>query len=230
MPATAIPGIAMGAGAIGSGLLNYFSAKKASQPGKAEQGAISQQTNAGSQLGAQGNALSSFGMPKLQQARNYFSTLASGNRAATSQALAPETENINAVYGGTQRTLQRFLKGPDRDYQTGELARQRAGSIGSLFTGARERGVAGLTDLGKYGTSAGASATAGAAGIAGDVANRGMSNRYRGEDMQRQAGSDTASLIFQLLKSGAFKFGKGSGGFGYGAAGAPPVGGDGGYG
>ena len=42
--------------------------------------------------------------------------------------------------------------------------------------------------------------------------NRGMSNRFGGADLQRQAGSDTASLIFQLLKGGAFKWGKGNGG------------------
>lgn len=210
MPAAAIPGIAMGAGSIGAGLLNYFGAKKGSQPGKEEAGAIKTQTGAADQLSQQGSQLSGFGMPKLQQAGNYFSTLAGGNRAATSQALAPETEQVNALYGGTQRTLQRFLKGPDRDYQTGELARQRVGALGSLVTGARQRGVEGLVGLGQFGVGQGAAATSGAAGIAGDAADRGMRNRFGGQDLQRQAGSDTAGLIFQLLRSGAFKWGSGN--------------------
>lgn len=212
MPAAAIPAIATAGGSIGSGLLNYFSAKGASKPGKEEGAAIQGQTSAGNQLTAQGSQLSGFGMPKLQQAGNYFSTLAGGNRAATGQALAPEAEQIKSLYGGTQRTLQRFLKGPDRDYQTGELARQRTGALGSLFTGARERGVAGLVNLGQYGTSQGASATAEGGGILGSVANRGQANRFGGQDLQRQAGADSASLIFQLLKGGAFKWGKGGGG------------------
>ena len=209
MPATAIPAIATAGGSIGAGLLNYFGAKKASQPGKVEEGAQRTQTGAANQLTEQGSQLSGFGMPKLQQAGNYFSTLAGGNRAATTQALAPETEQINALYGGTQRTLQRFLKGPDRDYQMGELTRQRTGALGSLFSGARERGVSGLVSLGQYGTSQGAQLTQGAAGIAGDVARGQQQNRLSGYDLQRQAGQDTASLIFQLLKGGAFKWGSG---------------------
>lgn len=212
MSAAAIrPLIGVG-GSIGSGLLNYFSARKASQPGKDEAAAIRSQTGAANALTAQGSQLSSFAMPKLQQAGNYFSTLAGGNRAATSQALAPEVENINAMYGNTQRTLSRFLRGPDRDYQFGELARERSGKLGSLFRDARDKGVSGLVNLGQYGMGQSAANFGAAAGVFGDVANRGMSNRYAGAGLQRQAGQDTASLIFQLLKSGAFKWGKGGGG------------------
>ncbi len=214
MPAAAIPALATAGGSIGAGLLNYFSAKGASKPGKEEGAAIQQQTDAGTQLGQQGQALSGFGMPKLQQAGNYFSTLAGGNRAATTQALAPETEQINKVYGGTQRTLARFLKGPDRDYQFGELARERTGQIGSLFRDARQRGIEGQVNLGQYGVSTGASLNQGAAGIAGEIANRGQQNRYAGQSLQRQSGSDTASLIFQLLRSGALGKGGGSKPFG----------------
>jgi hypothetical protein len=230
MPAAAIPAISAG-GAIGSGLLNYFRAKNASKPNPIERQAQQTQTNAANQLSQQGAGLSAFGMPKLQQAGNYFSTLAGGNRAAIGQAVAPDAQNINSVYGGTQRTLNRFLRGPDRDFQTGELARQRASGIGSLFTGARTRGVAGLTEMGQFGASAGASSLGGAAGIAGQVGSSAMSNRYAGADLQRQAGSDTAGFIFQLLKSGACNPRTPSGnGFNFGPAGPPPVGGGGGYG
>lgn len=211
MAAAAIGPTISAAGSIGAGLLNFFSAKKSGKPGKDEAAATRTQTDASNELSTSGRDLTAYGMPKLQQAGNYFSTLAGGNRAATTQALAPEVEQINDVYGGTQRTLARFLRGPDRDYQMGELSRQRAGSIGSLFTGARERGVAGLVRLGEFGVGQGTALKQGAAGIAGDVADRAMRNRYGGAELERSAGADTAGLIFQLLRSGAFKWGKGGG-------------------
>lgn len=211
MPAAAIPAVIGAGGAIGGGLLNFFGAKKAGKPSAQEAAATRTQTGASEELASGGRALTGFGMPKLQQAGNYYSTLAGGNRAATTQALAPETGQINELYGGTQRTLARFLRGPDRDYQMGELSRQRTGALGSLFSGARARGVEGLVNLGQYGVSQGAGMTGGAAGIAGDVARAGMQNRLTAADLQRQAGSDTAGLLFQLLKSGAFTWGKGGG-------------------
>lgn len=210
MSVAAVPAIIGAGGAIGGGILNYMGAKKAGTPGKDEAAATRAQTGAGNELAAGGRQLAGFGMPKLQQAGNYFSTLAGGNRAATTQALAPETEQINQIYGGTQRTLARFLRGPDRDYQMGELARQRTGALGSLFRDARARGVEGLVNLGQYGVSQGAGMTGGAAGIAGDVARAYQGNRLTASELQRQAGSDTAGLLFQLLKSGAFTWGKGA--------------------
>lgn len=230
MPAAAIPAIYAG-GAIGSGILSYMSSRKTSKLSPVEQHAQQTQVGAADSLSQQGTQLSQYGMPKLQQAGSYFSKLAAGDRGTTSQALAPDVEHINATYGGTQRTLQRFLRGADRDYQTGELARQRAGAIGSLFTGARARGTEGLVNLGQYGVSQGASALGGAAGVAGNVGAAGMQNRFAGANLQRQAGSDTASLIFQLLKSGAFKWGAAGGGAGGAGMTAPGNGGDyGGYG
>lgn len=211
MPAAAIPAIITAAGSVGAGALGYMSAKKASQPSPGEAAATKTQTDASDALSSQGRMLTGYGMPKLQQAGGYFSTLAGGNRAATTQLLAPETEAINALYGGTQRTLQRFLRGADRDSHLAELSRERVGKLGSLFSGARARGVEGLVNLGTYGVDRGTTALTGAAGIASDVAGRGMSNRYAGADLQRQAGADTAALIFQLLRSGAFKWGQSGG-------------------
>jgi hypothetical protein len=200
MAAAALP-IAIGA----SGALSYFSAKNASKLSPVEKQSQQQQLDASRALTSQGTQLSGYGMPKLQQAGNYFSSLASGNRAQTAQTLAPEVQNINDVYGGTQRTLSRFLRGPDRDYQMGELSRNRANAIGGLFRDARDKGVAGLVNLGQYGTSQGTAALTGGAGIAGGVSNTAMNNRYAGAQLQSQAGSDTAALIFQLLKAYATK-------------------------
>lgn len=196
MSANAIPLIAAAVTTGGS----LWSAHKAGQLNPAEKGAQQTQQRAGNALEQTGARLTGYGMPKLEQAGTYFSTLAGGNRAATQQALAPDVANINAVYGGTQRTLARFLRGPDRDFQLGELARQRAGATGSLFSAARARGVEGLVQLGQYGTSQGAAATSGAAGVAGGVGAQGFANRQAGNQMTEEAGRNAGSLIFQLLQ------------------------------
>ena len=196
MPAAAIP-IAMGA----SALINYFSARKAAQRTPEETAALQTQTNASNQLITQGQQLTNFGLPKLQQAGNYFSTLMGGNRAALQQQLAPDVANINDVYGGTQRTLARFLRGPDRDYQMGELSRQRAGAIGSLFTGARDRAAGTVLNLGQYGVGQGTNALGAAAGVSNAAGQSAFQNRAYGNQITQQAGAGTAQLLFSLLQS-----------------------------
>lgn len=200
MPAAVIPAL-YAAGAIGGGIASYKAAKAASRVSPQEQAALDAQKNASDQLAASGQQLTNTGLPQLQQAGKYFSTLMGGNRAALQQQLAPDVANLNDVYGGTQRTLSRFLKGPDRDYQMGELSRQRAGAIGSLFTGARDRGAAGLLSLGQYGVSQGTSALSGAAGIAGNAGQSLFQNRAYGNQITGQAGASTAQLLFSLLQS-----------------------------
>lgn len=228
MAAAAIPAIVGAYGAWQS----HKDAQNASKLSPIEQQGQKQQVQAGQQLGQQGAQLQNYGMPKLQQAGTYYSSLASGNRATTGQALAPDVANLNSIYGGTQRTLTRFLRGPDRDYARGELERQRAGSIAGLFTGARARGVEGLSALGQYGVSQGTAALSGSAGIGAGLSSAGAANRFGAAELQRQAGGDAAGFLFQLLKSGAFQRGRGTtnpGSFNYGPSGPPPAG-DGGYG
>lgn len=208
MPAAAVPALITAGGSIGASLLGRRSAKNAAKQSPAELQAQQQQQDVSRELVGQGRTLTNYGMPQLQQASRYYSTLAGGNRAALSQTMAPDVQHINATYGGTQRTLSRFLKGPDRDFQLGELARQRAGAIGGLFTGARDRGVAGLTSLGQYGVSQGSELTRGAAGVAGNVQAAAGNARLAGEDIQSRAGADMGRLVFEILQG--LNFGTGS--------------------
>ena len=218
MPAAAVPAIISAGGAIGASLIGRKSAGGAAKLSPAEQQAQTDQQGYQKELAGQGReltqtgrTLTSYGLPQLQQASGYFSKLASGGRGVTNQVLAPETERINALYGGTQRTLTRFLRGPDRDYQLGELSRERVGALASMGRSAREAGVGGLVNLGQYGVNAGqgfaqagASALGGAAGIASNVSSQAGNARIAGADLQRQAGADIGGLLFQILKSGAF--------------------------
>lgn len=220
MPAAVIPAI-YAASAIGGGIASYKAAKAASKRTPEEQQALQTQTAASQQLLNQGRTLTNYGLPLLQQGGKYFSTLMGGNRAALQQQLAPDIANLNDVYGGTQKTLQRFLRGPDRDYQMGELARQRAGAIGSLFTGARDRAAGNVVNLGQYGVSGGTSALSGAAGVASNLGAGAFQNRVYGNQQTAQAGAGTAQLLFSLLQT--YLGQKGGGGSSFASVPSLPV-------
>lgn len=190
MPTAAVMG--------GSAIYGAYQAHKASSKADA---LTANQTALGKTQAAQSQSLFKQGMPQLQQAGNYFSTLAKGDRAATTQALAPAVANINDVYGGTARTLSRFLRGPERDTQMAEAERERAGKIGSLFRDAPGEANAQLATMGGSEVSAGMGGASSAAGIFSNAAQTNNQN----ETQSRQAGSDFGGLLFDLLKNYAGK-------------------------
>jgi hypothetical protein len=199
MPAAVVPAIQGGAA-----LASYFGGRAAAggaaTPGPQEQAALNAQTRAGTALGGQGAALGGMGLAAQQQGLGYFSSLASGNRGAMQQALSPQIQQLNQTYGGTRRTLARFLRGPERDYQLGELERERSGGVASLFANARPNAVGQLLNYGGQMTGQGISALGGAGGIFGGQAAQLAYNRLSGAELQRQAGMDVGGLVFQLLK------------------------------
>ncbi len=192
--------------------LGSRSAKKKTQQTPQEAEAMGAQTGLARQLGSQGRQLFNMGMPALQQGSSYLRTLAGGNRAATSQLLAPDIENVNDVYGGAKKSLSRFLRGPEKDMQLGELERERAGGISRLFRDARPNAVSRLLDFGGDTTSQGMSAAGGAAGIHSGVQNSLFRNRYAGADLERQAGADYGNLFFQMMQMAGGGGGGGGGG------------------
>lgn len=210
MPVAA-PLISTAVGAVGS-LLGRKSANKAAQPSGAELAAEQGQTQNARNLTGTGTGLLAQGMPQLRQAGGYFSTLAGGNRAALTQALAPDIENINAVYGGTARTLQRFTRGPERTVQMAEAERERAGQVASLFRNARPQANAQLANMGQETIRGAGSLFDSAAGQYGNQAGRGLTNRYAGENLKRQAGEDYGNLFFNLAQTGMGLFRPGGGG------------------
>ncbi len=196
MPATAVLG---GSALVGS-YLNYRSAKKAGQRTPEEQNALTAQTGVANDLRGQSSSLFRMAQPALGQASRYYSTLASGSRGAMTQALAPEIQSTNDVYGGTRRTLARFLRGPDRDYQLGELERQRAGAQASLFREGRTNAVARLLDFGQGTTASALGALGGSAGVYGNVGRTAQTDRLIGSQYSQQAGQATGDLLMQLLQ------------------------------
>lgn len=196
MPAAAVIG---GTALVGS-YLNYRAAKKAGQRTPGEDAALNAQTGIANQQQTQSGSLFRMGTPALSQASRYYSTLASGDRGAMTQALAPEIESTNAAYEGTRKNLSRFLRGPERDYQLGELERQRAGSQASLFREGRTNAVARLLDFGQGTTSAASSMLTGASSTYGNVGGTLRGDRLAANEMTSQAGADSAALLMQLLQ------------------------------
>ncbi len=205
--AVAIPLIASAAG-------SYFSSKSASTPGAQEQGAAAGQTNAAGQLSSNAATLSGIGGPALGQASKYFQQLAGGNRATMTQALAPQIQATNDVYGGTARTLSRFTRGPTQQVQMAEAERERGGQIGSLFATARPQAASALAGIGSGAFSGANAALGGTGGIFGQQAGQGMQSRFGGAQLGMEAGQGFGGLLFNLLKN--YKGGGGGGGFGGG--------------
>lgn len=209
--ATLIPALISAGGAIGGSLLGRKSVQGATQRSPEELAALQGQTGAANALTQQSGQLSAFGMPLLKQAGGYFSKLAGGNRGVMTQALSPEISSINDVYGGTARTLSRFLRGPEKDVQLAESERERAGQIGRLFGGARIGANTALGGMGEGATGAAASGFGGAGGIFGGQAALGQANRFGGAELERSVGSDFGGLIFNLLKNWGQKGGSSTG-------------------
>lgn len=165
------------------------------------QQAFGSQIGAANTLKGQGSQLFGQGQGQLQQSGRYFSTMASGNRGAMAQQVAPEAANINDVYSGTAKTLGRFLRGPEKDVQTAELERNRAGQIGSLFTGGRAGANANLAGMGSSAVGAGVGATGGAGSLFGGAANTAQAAQVEENKQQQQAGQGFGGLFINLLKT-----------------------------
>jgi len=165
------------------------------------QQALAGQSAQGKQLAGQGTGLFNQGMPQLQQSGKYFSTLAGGNRAAMTQALSPEIESTNAVYGGATKTLSRFLRGPEKDVQLAETERERAGAIGRLFGQGRTAANANLASVGAGNVGAGMQASGAAGSMFGSVARTSQDAQIEQNKEQMQAGQGFGGLLFNVLKS-----------------------------
>jgi hypothetical protein len=164
-------------------------------------GAFKSLGSLGGNLQGTGSTLTGMGTPQLAQAGGYFSSLAGGNRATMTQALSPEISQINSVYGGTARTLSRFLRGPTKDVQMAEGERQRGGQIGSLFASARPQANAALAQLGGQEVGQGIAAQGTAGSLFGTQANLGQQADIANAQLQSQAGQGFGGLLFNLLKT-----------------------------
>jgi hypothetical protein len=190
-----MPAAALAVPAIASIASSYF--------GRANQG----QSAAGGQLQQNAATQAGIGGPALGQAAGYFGKLAGGNRATMTQALSPEISSINSVYGGTARTLGRFLRGPEKDVAMAGAEQQRAGQIGSLFSTARPQANAALAGIGQSAFGGSTAAAGGAGGVFGQQAGQLQGGLFGNAALMGEAGKGFGSLFMQLLQASRNKGG-----------------------
>lgn len=137
-----IPMIASGIGTVGGLVQGHKQGKRAD--------AMAAQTGAAMQRqGAAANTLMGAGMPLVQQSGDYYSKLLRGDRSMLRSATTPERMEISDTYRGAERSLARSgVRGAQRDYAEGELARERAGRISALAPMARAGAGAAAGNLG----------------------------------------------------------------------------------
>lgn len=195
-----IPAIAQGAGALFGGMMAKKSQANAMKRSPEEQQALQGAQGAAGTLGQQGSALFNQGMPQLQQAGGYFSTLLGGNRAQMAQATAAPRAAITDIYRGAERGLEHAgVRGGARDVALSDLNRQRASQIAGLTTGVQPQAAAALGDMGGGQVSAGTSATGSAGSLFGGLLGKGQENRVYARQEGADAGKGWGSVIFDLL-------------------------------
>lgn len=207
MAAAAVPIIAS---AVGS-YIGRKDAQGAATPTGPEQNALTGQANSANLLYGQAQRTSRMALPAAQQATGYFSKLAQGSRGDLTQALAPDIQDTNAAYTGAGKSISRFLRGPDRSVQLGEMDRERSGRVAGLFSTARQNANTQLANISSGLLSQSNQGASGAGGLFGSSAQQQGYNRLTGEQIQSQAGEDWGNLFFQLTKSMSQRPGSGSG-------------------
>lgn len=184
--------------AAGGGMLaSYLSNRK----GGDEKAALAAQTDA-TRLGtAQSADLYNFGRPFLDQAGSYYSRLAKGDRAGMTAALTPEISAINESYAGAEKGLERSgVRGVARDVAVGELGREKAGRVSSLFPVARNNAMSAVAQLGQFGTSSGQSGTFTGGQMFGNLAAGLRGDRLARAESMSNAGATYGSLVYDLMK------------------------------
>src|SRR5262245_29406416 len=151
-----IPAIAKVGSAVVGGIMSRRAQKQAMERSPEEQQQLAGATQGANTAMQQGKDLTNMGMPWLNQAGGYYSTLLRGNRAAMSQATAAPRAALTDTYRGAERSLERSgVQGAARDLAQGQLARDRASKIAGLTTGVQPYAADSLAKLGSETTGQG---------------------------------------------------------------------------
>lgn len=140
-----VPIIAAGISAGASFLGNRKTAAEKAMEGTArQQGAMASQI---AQMARQQHTLAG---PALNKAMQHYLQLAGGNRAMLQSALGPEMNMMMDTYkGAEQGMLARMSPGPQRDASVADLARQKAGQMGTMGMTARNQAFDNLSGMGQ---------------------------------------------------------------------------------
>jgi hypothetical protein len=210
----AIPALITAGSYLGGQFMANRAAKSAQQAAMQrtpeELGLIRSQTATSDALRKQGGEMFKTAMPGVQSSLNYYQTLLNGNRAARTNAVAPEMGDQAQAFSGSEGAIKRNLTGGERDQALAENARQRASSISRLTTGVRPMAAAGIAGLAPGIVSQGTGAEGNSADIVGSLLGNETNNRQQGNAYGFQAGKDTAAGIGALISQILGTFGKGN--------------------
>ncbi len=205
MPA-AIPLIATGISVVGGAIGKKKDSNRQQAQQAQTQVPLAGMQQAGQTAFGQGQQLYGFGMPRLNQAASYYSTLLNGNRAAMTQAIQPEIAGITDTYRGAERSLERSgVRGAQRDVAQAELARSRAGQIGGLLGGVRPMAAQALGQLGQFGVSQGQQGIGSAGTIYGNMLSGLTGQRQIGLEERKYGDEQSGALwgnIGKLITDG----------------------------
>jgi hypothetical protein len=187
-----IPMIAQGVGAIAGHFGGKQAEKNAAKRSPEEMAALTGAQGQAGTMGQAGQNMLGQAQPWLTQTGNYYNTLLRGNRAAMSQAVAGPTAQLNDVYKGEERNLQRSgVQGAARDVAAADIGRRRSSQIAGLTTGVQPWAATQLGSLGTNTGQLGGQLSSNAGNIYQNLLGAGANNRA----YARKEGRDTAAQI-----------------------------------
>jgi hypothetical protein len=146
MPAA--PLIAMGVSAA----FSAYQAHKQGQMADEQMNQYSEQSGLAKEMAQFGKEQYNISKPAQQQAMKYYQTLATGNRGAINNQLAPQYGQVTDYYRGAEKGMEsKMAPGPGRDQAMAEMFRQKAGQLGMMPMASRNAAVGSLADMSKTG-------------------------------------------------------------------------------
>jgi hypothetical protein len=204
------PDIVQGAiGGIGGMIAGRHATSAAQKRSPEEEAALAGAMGSAGQLGAQGQELIGTGLPYMQQAGKYYSTLLRGNQALQSQAIATPRAALTDLYRGAERDLSRSgVQGAARQVAQGELSRDRAGRIAGMITGVQPAAAGALADLGSTFLTHGQYGAGEAGRLYANLLGQGAENRYYARGEGERAAKPFGGLLFDAVSGALGKMGK----------------------
>jgi hypothetical protein len=228
-PAAAfIPALIGAGGGIASSIIGGKAGKAAMKPSPEEAGYLRRQSGLVDLLKGQAETTFNTGMPAINEAQQYYQTMARGDRSKMSQAIAPSVAQITQQYRGAEGSINRNLRGAQRQQQQGELRRDRASKLALLTTGQQPAAYDAMNQTGQalIGHSSGSAARGGS--ILDSMTRNAGDRRQYGMDVGRDVSKSMGGILADILKNtGGGKGGKKGGGVTGGQGemwpGTPPI-------
>lgn len=201
---------------IGGSIAGSVGARKAGQaamaPSAEEKGYLNRQGQLSDLLRGQGEQTFNEGMPGISRAMSYYDTMARGDRSKMSQAIAPSVAQITQQYRGAEGSIDRNLRGAQKQQQKGELRRQRASQLALLTTGQQSGAYDKMNATGQALVGQSGRSLMGAGNLMESMLDNSAERRKYGRDVERETGKGFGGLLGDILKGlGKIPWGRGKG-------------------